>query len=369
MPDLPTVDGSPVLACAGGDPPASLDPKRYLYTPNDEQALRQLADKGHAHLVLCCCAEYVASCNQDRRLAARWGKAKSSAGNDQKAAKTPFFGGANDKGLKWQQHPANARALDIQLDERRGLVGILPASIGYIVFDADHNLLDDAERLTQLFGHAPIAIVASSQAERGHIWYKLPEGHRENNRRFFLDGQPRGEIRASRGYILLWRPSELLAQLAESMAGDPQPLTPEQIEQTREKKPQTTPRKVRTAKNDAELGRRRCDQGWGAERLAATPPGGRHDALASFMGHYRATTTAEQWPQVLDYLLPAFLVAKPEGSQEFDKLAEYFEKDTEPLHSAPRAAHSNGHTNAYPQTPPQRRSPADGDRRVPNTTP
>ena len=97
------------------------------------------------------------------------------------------------------------------------------------------------------------------------------------------------------------------------MAGDPQPLTPEQIEQTREKKPQTTPRKVRTAKNDAELGRRRCDQGWGAERLAATPPGGRHDALASFMGHYRATTTAEQWPQVLDYLLPAFLVAKPEG--------------------------------------------------------
>ena len=203
MPDQRTVDSSPVLACADGDPPASLDPQRYLYTPDDEQALRRLADKGQAHLVLCCCAEYVASCNQDRRLAARWGESQEQRRKRPESGENvPFFGGANDKGLKWQQHPANARALDIQLDERRGLVGILPASIGYIVFDADHNLLDDAERLTQLFGHAPIAIVASSQAERGHIWYKykLPEGHNGRTTAVsVLDGQPRGEIRASKG--------------------------------------------------------------------------------------------------------------------------------------------------------------------------
>lgn len=273
-------------------------------------------------MVLCCCAEYVASCDQDRLLAARWQKSKSSAGGDQQAAKRPFFGGVNGKGQRWQQYPARAHDLDIQLDERQGLVGIVPASIGCIVFDADHDLAGDAERLTQLFDHAPLAIVTSSQAGRGHIWYKLPKGHRENNRRYFLDGQPRGEIRASNGYVLLWRPSALLAQLAESMANDPRPLAPEQIEQTREKKTQTTPHRARTAKNDAEPGHRRCDQGWEAERLAATSPGGRHDALASFMGHYRATTTADQWPDVLEYLRPAFLEAKPEGSQEFDKLAE-----------------------------------------------
>ena len=67
------------------------------------------------------------------------------------------------------------------------------------------------------------------------------------------------------------------------------------------------------------------------------------------MGHYRATTTAEQWPQVLEYLRPAFLEAKLGGSQEFDKLAEYFEtiEAAEPLRSVPRAAHRNGHAKAY----------------------
>ena len=352
MPDQPTIADFLVLACAGDDPPTPLDPQRYIYTPDDEQTLRRLANERHAHLVLCCCAEYVASCDQNRRLTDRWQKGKNRAGDDQKAAKVPFFGGDNGKGRGWQRHPANTRDLDIQLDERRGLVGILPASIGCIVFDADHDLSGDAERLVQLFGIAPLAIVASSQAGRGHIWYKLPEGHSENNRRYFLDDQPRGEIRASNGYVLLWRPSELLAQLTESMAGDPQPLAPEQIEQIRQKKPQANPRSASTARNDAELGRRSCDQGWEAERLAATTPGGRHNALASFMGHYRATTTVEQWPDVLAYLRLPFLKAKPEGSQEFDSLAEYFEatEAAKPLGSVSRAAHRNGHAKA--QTPP-----------------
>lgn len=34
MPDQPTVDGFPVLACAGGDLPASLDPQDCIDTPD-----------------------------------------------------------------------------------------------------------------------------------------------------------------------------------------------------------------------------------------------------------------------------------------------------------------------------------------------
>ena len=92
MLDQPAVDGSIILARAGSDLPAALDPQGYIYTPDDEQALRRLAAREQAHLVLCCCAEYVASCDQDRRLAARWQKARSTAGNDRKAAKVPLWG-------------------------------------------------------------------------------------------------------------------------------------------------------------------------------------------------------------------------------------------------------------------------------------
>ena len=129
---------------------SALDPLCYLYTPEDELALHQLHQR-NAHLVLCCCAEYVKN-RQDRLLTNRWEKVRQLAGTDQKAAKRPFFGGSNDKGRQWEQHPASANALSVQLGERRGLVGIVPATIGTIVFDADSDLATDAARLAELLG-------------------------------------------------------------------------------------------------------------------------------------------------------------------------------------------------------------------------
>ena len=334
---------------------SALDPLCYLYTPEDELALHQLHQR-NAHLVLCCCAEYVKN-RQDRLLTNRWEKVRQLAGTDQKAAKRPFFGGSNDKGRQWEQHPASANALSVQLGERRGLVGIVPATIGTIVFDADSDLATDAARLAELFGHDPLAVVASSQPGRGHIWYKLPSNHRENNRVYFLEGEKRGEIRASNGYILLWRPAELLAQLAENLADNPPALTSEQIEQTR--KPKNKPAYTRiypptaASQHTDEIGHRPCDADWIAESLATQSEGGRHDTLKSYLAHYRATTTVEQWPDVLEYLRPAFLAAKPEGEHEFNQLATYYEAkpSAEPLYKRYPSAHSNRPNSAYPNTP------------------
>ena len=356
MLDQPAVDGSTILARAGSDLPASLDPQGYIYTIDDEQALRRLAARGQAHLVLCCCAEYVASCDQERCLTARWQKVKSSAGDDQKAAKVPFFGGANGKGLKWQHHPANARDLDIQLDERRGLVGILPDSIGCIVFDADSrprrrrraadsdcSAIDSLGELS--LAPKPGAAISGTSCPRGTARittvtsltashaakFALQTGIRVVVATVCIAGTASREH--GRRSLSRWPLSRSNRPFKKNLGQPP-------TGHTRRK---TTPR----------LGHRQCDQGWEAERLASTSPGSRHNALASFMGHYRSTTPPEQWPQVLDYLRPAFLEAKPEGSQEFDKLAEYFEatEAAKPLRRL-RAAHSNGHTEACPHTPP-----------------
>ena len=326
-----------------------LDPYRYIYTPDDELALRQLHQR-NAHLVLCCCGEYVAGC-QDQLLTNRWEKARQRADTDQKAAKQPFFGGSNGKGRQWEQYPASADDLSVQLDERRGLVGIVPSTVDAIVFDADSDLAADAARLAELFGHVPLAVVASSHPGRGHIWYRLPPGHRENNRVYFLEGE-RGEIRASNGYILLWRPADLLAQLAEKLDDDAPTLTPEQIELTR--KPRNKPAYTRpdphlptaTSQHTNEIGRRPCDADWTADSLAAQSEGGRHDTLKSHLAHYRATTTDEQWPDVLEYLRPAFLAAKPEGEYEFKQLAAYYE-DKPPASRPPRKRHSRAHRNSH----------------------
>ncbi len=332
---------------------SALDPRRYFYTPDDELALRQLHQR-NAHLVLCCCVEYVESL-QKRFLTKRWEKARQRVGTDQKVAKRPFFGGSNGKGRQWEQHPASADALSVQLGERRGLVGVVPSTVGAIVFDADSDLAADAARLAELFGHDPLAIVASSQPERGHIWYRLSPDHLENNRVYFLEGERRGEIRASNGYILLWRPAELLAQLDENLADAP-PLTSEQIEQTR--KPKNKPAYMGTSPPTAtsqhtdEIGRRPCDADWTAESLAAQSEGGRHDKLKGHLAHYRATTTSEQWPDVVEYLRPAFLAAKPGGEYEFEQLAAYYEgkPSAEPLRKHYPSAHSNSHNTAYPKT-------------------
>ena len=332
---------------------SALDPHRYIYTPDDELALRRLHQR-NAHFVLCCCVEYVES-RQDRLLTKRWEKARQRAGTDQKAAKQPFFGGSNGKGRQWEQHPASADALTVQLGERRGLVGIVPSTVGAIVFDADSDLASDAERLAELFGHAPLAVVASSQPKRGHVWYRLPPGLHENNRVYFLEGEGRGEIRASNGYILLWRPAELLAQLPDNLADAPT-LTSEQIKQTR--KPKNKPAYMGNAPPTAasqhtdEIGRRPCDADWTAESLAAQSEGGRHDALKSYLAHYRATTPDERWPDVLDYLRPAFLAAKPGGEYEFEQLAAYYaaKPPAEPLRKRYPSAHSNSYNTASPST-------------------
>ena len=331
----------------------ALDPRRYFYTPDDELALRQLHQR-NAHFVLCCCVEYVES-RQDRLLTNRWEKAHRRAGTDQKVAKQPFFGGSNGKGRQWEQHPASADDLSVQLGERRGLVGVVPSTVGAIVFDADSDLAADTARLAELFGHDPLAVVASSQPERGHIWYRLLPDHRENNRVYFLEGERRGEIRASNGYILLWRPAELLVQLAENLANAPT-LTSEQIKQTR--KPKNKPAYMGTSPPTAtsqytdEIGRRPCDADWTAESLAAQSEGGRHDTLKRYLAHYRATTTDEEWPAVLEYLRPAFLAAKPGGEYEFEQLAAYYEAKppAEPLRKRYPSTHSNSHNTAYPNT-------------------
>ena len=335
-------------------PSLVLDPCRYIYTKDDEEALHRLHQL-NGHFVLCGCAEYVDT-RQDLFLAKRWEKARQQAGTDEKAAKKPLFGGTDAMGKQWDRFPATTSDLKFQVSERRGLVGIVPASIGAIVFDADMDLDEDARRLADLFGQEPLAVVASSKPTRGHIWYGLPTGHQEHNREYFLEGVRRGEIRASNGYILLWRPAELVAQLTKSWADDRPPLTPEQIEQTSKpiNKPANKPSHPTTANSQHtnEIGRRPCDASWTAEVLAAQSEGGRHEALKSYLAHYRATTTDEDSGRTCFELLAPRFLGRQAGRRTLSltslQRTTKPNRPAEPLYKAlPFRAHRNGHNAAH----------------------
>ncbi len=87
-----------------------------------------------------------------------------------------------------------------QVLKHNGPIGIIPASIGATVLDADN--IPSARNLTELVGRiAHIAIVRSRRPDRAHIFIR--DDTSRTNGRFSAFGVT-GDIRSGSGYVILW---------------------------------------------------------------------------------------------------------------------------------------------------------------------
>lgn len=93
------------------------------------------------------------------------------------------------------------------------LVGIVPASAGYIVFDCDHEPQNATAWLQDRFGE-PVAVTTSRRKGGLHTWYKCNDANEMGNGQWEF-----GDIRGAKGYVIAWDPTVLWEQL-EHDCGD-----------------------------------------------------------------------------------------------------------------------------------------------------
>ena len=125
------------------------------------------------------------------------------------------------KAKAWQKTPAR---LEAALGHK-GPVGVVPASLGCVVVDVDEGSAPAADAVITQLG-TPLATVPT---RRGwHLWFKSREADSIGN-----SAWRDGDIRAAKGYAILWQP-ELVAEgladtsrpLADLMAADLAQLPP-----------------------------------------------------------------------------------------------------------------------------------------------
>ena len=121
----------------------------------------------------------------------------------------------------WQK-----RRPDLSYVERHvkdgGLVGVVPASLGCFVVDIDQGGENGLEAVRGVLGE-PVAVIATQRPGGFHAWYRADAG-KIGNRKWGL-GDAGGDIRGSRGFVILWDAVTLADGLAQhfddAQAADP----------------------------------------------------------------------------------------------------------------------------------------------------
>ena len=107
---------------------------------------------------------------------------------------------------EWQNHPADLPAV-LAHARGTGLIGVLPSSIGAVVVDLDPEGAADTT--------PPLAGVVVQHATRRkgtHFWYRAPDGEVRNRKwARTAGGQHVGDVRGSRGFVILWNPGAVAA--------------------------------------------------------------------------------------------------------------------------------------------------------------
>jgi len=93
-----------------------------------------------------------------------------------------------------------------------GLLGIVPASLGYAVLDVDHG-----NPTALIATHLPWFLSPTQRPQRLHLWYQDPRGDRRGGRWRHESGCG-GELLASTGYVVLW--AHALQDLADALQDD-----------------------------------------------------------------------------------------------------------------------------------------------------
>lgn len=115
----------------------------------------------------------------------------------------------------------SADAVIAHLMGREGaLVGIVPGSLGLMVFDLDRGDLKEA--LIAFVGF-PKTYVRSSQEGRYHLWAYKPDGEVGNANWHY--GDCGGEVRGDNGYVILWH-EQSFVEVATMVYEAPEPRKP-----------------------------------------------------------------------------------------------------------------------------------------------
>lgn len=120
-----------------------------------------------------------------------------------------------DKGRKmpvdrgWLKRPLTREVMDGHL-EKGGYVGLVPSSLGLVVFDVDAGGQDGVDAISEAVG-PPALVVPSGTKGRFHVWYRSATGD-ERNREYEI-GPATGEVRGAKGAVILYRPVELASVL------------------------------------------------------------------------------------------------------------------------------------------------------------
>ena len=104
----------------------------------------------------------------------------------------------------WQKAPAS---LDAAL-QHKGLVGVVPASLGCVVVDVDEGGEAAANAVISKLGQ-PLAKVPTQREGGWHIWYKCRKAEEIGNRTWQY-----GDIRGAKGQAILWHPEIVAKGLA-----------------------------------------------------------------------------------------------------------------------------------------------------------
>lgn len=110
----------------------------------------------------------------------------------------------------WQKNPASLEAAQ----RHKGLVGVVPASLGCVVVDVDEGGEAAADNVVKLLGQ-PLARVPTRREGGEHLWYQCPDAEEVGNRVW-----AHGDIRGAKGYSILWHPE----RVAEALADTARPL-------------------------------------------------------------------------------------------------------------------------------------------------
>ena len=112
---------------------------------------------------------------------------------------------------------------DVERHAKGGaLVGVIPASLGCFVVDIDEGGENGVAVVRGVLGD-PVTVIASKKPGGFHAWYRTA-ADKIGNCKWKLDGAA-GDIRGSRGSVILWDPATLVDGLARHFH-DAQPTDP-----------------------------------------------------------------------------------------------------------------------------------------------
>ena len=122
---------------------------------------------------------------------------------------------------KWQKTRPDFSDVERHAEDG-SLIGVIPASLRCFVIDIDQGGANGVEAVRGILGD-PIAVIKTQRPGGFHAWYRAADSE-IRNRQWGLGGAG-GDIRGSRGFVILWDAAKLADGLAQHF-DDAQPADP-----------------------------------------------------------------------------------------------------------------------------------------------